>query len=162
MLQVLITAILKCDGIQQRFAHNLLEPAINHSSLDDLALDRKTSNKLIWLLFAYSRWICSRCSCCNRAGDSAGCYISGCDSTQGEVFSESTAQRSDGSHHCPSLLSRRHLQPLVWSPFSCIQASRRSTSRDTCWPFLLQHPSSPSPPTLYYRQYVTTHPPTPL
>lgn len=77
----------------------VMQPAINRSSLDDLALffitqDRKTSDKLIWLSFAYSRWICSRCGCGNGAGDSAGGYIPGCDSTQGEVFSESTASET--------------------------------------------------------------------
>lgn len=110
------------------------------------------SSLLIWLSFACSRWIRSRCGCGHGAGDSAGDNIPGSDSTQGEVFPERhspAGSPNDGFGHGRSLSSRRRLQPLVWSPSSCIQASKRSTSRDTCWPSLLQHLSSPLPPTSY-------------
>ncbi len=38
-----------------------------------------------------------------------------------------------------SLRWGRHRQLLVWSPSWCTQALKRSTFRDICWPFRLQH-----------------------
>lgn len=105
---------------------------------------------LIWLLFAYSRWIRSRCGCGHGPGDSAGDNIPGSDSTQGEVFSSCPAvSTNDGSNNRLPLLFCRRLQLSVWSPFSCIQALKRSKSRDTCSPSLLQRLWSPLPHTSY-------------
>lgn len=96
--------ILECDGTQHFSAdllilelwscdwacHQLLKPGGPGFVFCHAGQKILDTSGLIWLSFAYSRWIRSRCGCGHGAGDSAGDNIPGSDSTQSELFPDST------------------------------------------------------------------------